>query len=218
MSRCKQQLDLIVLRPSHARLRGPFHRGADRERQGVHVDVLDQLVGDVGLEEPVHVQRAGLVPVGFARESGLNGDVWAQPVWRTGRQYPTHAFDGLGQAVAVTEGGDEAPQVVGRAARVVACDESPHSVPEPPRQLGLERPKSLRGGHPPLHPTRSRLFSPLPLGRFGQALERCSWSTPAAARGTAAVRFALAATVGRFVPCSVFSPPGCGTVVSAPPV
>ena len=65
MSRCKQQLDLIVLRRNHACLRGPFHRGADRERQGVQgVDVLDQLVGDVGLEEPVHVQRAGLVPGG----------------------------------------------------------------------------------------------------------------------------------------------------------
>ena len=39
---------------------------------------LDDLVGDAGLEEPVHVQRAGLVPVGFGREGRLHGDVPAQ--------------------------------------------------------------------------------------------------------------------------------------------
>ena len=89
----------------------------------MHVDVLDQLVGGVGLEEPVQVQRAGRVATGLVRESGLNGDVRAQAVWRTGREYPADAFDGLGQAVAVTEDGDEASQVLGGVARAVARDE-----------------------------------------------------------------------------------------------
>ena len=68
--------------------RGPLDRREDRERQHVHVDVLDQLFGGVGLEEPVQVQRAGRVGTGLARESGLNGDVRTQGVWRTGREYP----------------------------------------------------------------------------------------------------------------------------------
>ena len=129
--------DLIVLRPGHPRRRGPLDRREDRERQRVHVDVLDQLVGSLGLEEPVHVQRAGGVGTGLARESGLNGDVRAQAVWRTGREYPAHAFDGLGQAVAVTEDGDEALQVLG-VARVVAGDESLHPGPGSARQVGLD--------------------------------------------------------------------------------
>ena len=50
---------------------------------------------------------------------------------RPGREHPAHAFDVLGHAVAVAEDGDEAPQVVGRTAWVVAGDESPHPGPGP---------------------------------------------------------------------------------------
>ena len=46
--------------------RGPLDRREDRERQGVHVDVVDQLIGGVGLEEPVQKQRAGRVGTGLA--------------------------------------------------------------------------------------------------------------------------------------------------------
>ena len=76
----------------------------------------------------------------------------AQGVWHTGREYPAHAFDGLGHAVAVAEDGDEAPQVVGRTARVVAGDESPHPGPGPACQVGLDTGDGdHRGaGHPPL--------------------------------------------------------------------
>ena len=106
----------------HPGLRGRLDRRQDVERQGVHVDVFDQLVGGVGFEKPVHVQRAGRVGTRLARESGLNGDVRAQAVWRTGREYAAYAFDAVGHAVAVAEDGDEALQVVGRADGLVAGD------------------------------------------------------------------------------------------------
>ena len=82
----------------------------------------------------------------------------AQGVWHTGREYPAHAFDGLGHAVAVAEDGDEAPQVVGRTARVVAGDESPHPGPGPACQVGLDTGDGdHRGaGHPPLATACSR--------------------------------------------------------------
>ena len=127
--------DLIVVRPGHQCLRSSLDRREDRERQPVHVDVLDQLVGGTGLEKPVHVQRAGRVGAGLARESDLNGDVRAQAVWRTGREYSAHAFDGLGKAVAVTEDGDEASQVLGGVARAVARDEPLNPFPGTACQL-----------------------------------------------------------------------------------
>ena len=91
----------------------------------------------LGSKSQFQEQRAGCVGAAVARESDLNGDVRAQAVWRTGREYPAHAFDGLGHAVAVAEDGDEAPQVFGRTARVVAGDESPHPGLGPACQVGL---------------------------------------------------------------------------------
>ena len=120
-----------------------------------------------GLKSQCNVQRTRLAPVGFARgpparrRAGSRGR-------RTSRQHSTHAGD-AGQAVAVAEEGDEAPQVVGRVPRVVAGEESPHAGARPDRAAhdwprdgfpspvasptwrGGPRPGSARGrggGHP----------------------------------------------------------------------
>ena len=68
--------DRIVLRPGHPRRRGTLDRREDRERQGVHVDVFDQLVGCLGLEEPVRVQCAGVSRSGWPESAACTAMCW----------------------------------------------------------------------------------------------------------------------------------------------
>ena len=78
-------------------------------------------------------------------------------VWCTGREYPTHAFDGLGQGVAVTEDGDEALQVLG-VAQAVARDEPLDPSPGTACQLWVDTGDGdYRGaGHRPFDPAWCR--------------------------------------------------------------
>ena len=79
--------------------------------------------------------------------------------WRTGCEYPAHAFDGLEQAGTVAEDGDEAPQVVGGVARAVARDEPLDPFPGPACQVGLDTGDGDHrwAGHPRLDLAWSRL-------------------------------------------------------------
>ena len=53
-------------------------------------------LGVLGSKSQFKNKVPGVSALGSARESGLNSDVRAQVVWRTGCQYPAHAFDRLG--------------------------------------------------------------------------------------------------------------------------
>ena len=117
----------------------------------------------------------GVSALGSIGESGLNGDVRAQAVWRTAREYSAHAFDGLGQAVAVTEDSDEAPQVVGRTAWVVAGDESPHDMGDGDHRGAGHRPLDPAWCRPRTgsrRPASARRSSPGRASRIQSAIER----------------------------------------------
>ena len=100
---------------------GALDRRENGGRHGLHVDVLDELVGDAELEQSRHAERAGGVPVAFARERAACTPMCrrrcgAEPAASTRRT----RSNALGQAVTLAEHGDEASQVVAFALRLVA--------------------------------------------------------------------------------------------------
>ena len=115
--------------PVTPRLRDPLDRREDPTRRRVHVEVLDDLVGDAGLEEPDQcTNMPGVSASGIVEMSTRTAMRCCRCGGVRAHERSTHPLDGVGHAWSVAEDGDHASEVVGRAARVVRAEEPPHAV------------------------------------------------------------------------------------------